>query len=324
MKTSQEVGQEIKKIRLSLKLTQAEFGKQINVSEKTVSSWETGVSYPSMVNLDTISKRYSIRIDTLLAKTKKISIQSFFARFFEVVMSFIFLFPCIGFYGSVGGEKPLFNQLFSNLTTSNSFLVLFCIILSFLFLLINLSTIIFGSIKHTLIFIEPDIELVFILVFCLINLVLSFTFKNSTAINFLVFFNILSILFEFLFTYFSEGKRKIFAIIIACISSSILIVSMFNSIQFFLLRMTKFSLTAAIVLLGFLFFCSGVGVYSLVKFSLSFKFNRKIQLSVSLLFAALYLVTFILMFYFKILNDLLLIIILTILGSFLPLFKISK
>jgi len=52
-------------------LTQAELGEKLNISDKAVSKWETGESYPETSQLITISKFFGITVDELLKGERK-------------------------------------------------------------------------------------------------------------------------------------------------------------------------------------------------------------------------------------------------------------
>ena len=62
--------EKIKVLRLKAKMTQADMGKSLLVSRKTVSSWENGRNYPDINTLVKISDVFSISLDTLLREDK--------------------------------------------------------------------------------------------------------------------------------------------------------------------------------------------------------------------------------------------------------------
>ena len=64
-----EIGKKIKEIRISQKMSQAKFGEQFNVSQDTVSLWETGKSLPGIADVIDICKKYQISSDYLLGLT---------------------------------------------------------------------------------------------------------------------------------------------------------------------------------------------------------------------------------------------------------------
>lgn len=59
-------GKMISKLRRKNKLTQKELADQLKISDKAVSRWENGLSYPDIVQLPRISKIFGVSIDYLL------------------------------------------------------------------------------------------------------------------------------------------------------------------------------------------------------------------------------------------------------------------
>ena len=68
---TQEPGQQIKKIRNKLGLSQIRFGKRIGISGKTISAYETGKIEPPLRVLERISSTYKRSIKTPNLKTRK-------------------------------------------------------------------------------------------------------------------------------------------------------------------------------------------------------------------------------------------------------------
>lgn len=60
------IGENIKKLRESHKLTQEEFGKIVGVTDKAVSSWETGAKAPRMGVIQKISDYFNINKSVIL------------------------------------------------------------------------------------------------------------------------------------------------------------------------------------------------------------------------------------------------------------------
>lgn len=60
------IGDNIKKLRESHKLTQEEFGKIVGVTDKAVSSWETGAKAPRMGVIQKISDYFNINKSVIL------------------------------------------------------------------------------------------------------------------------------------------------------------------------------------------------------------------------------------------------------------------
>lgn len=61
-----EINESIKENRISKKLTQKELGELLNVSDKTVSSWETGRTYPDISMIITLAEIFNLSLDTFL------------------------------------------------------------------------------------------------------------------------------------------------------------------------------------------------------------------------------------------------------------------
>lgn len=62
-------GTVIKELREKNHLTQSEIAEKINVSDKTVSKWETGKGYPDISLLEPIAKVFNISITELISGT---------------------------------------------------------------------------------------------------------------------------------------------------------------------------------------------------------------------------------------------------------------
>ncbi|MFI3229267.1 MAG: helix-turn-helix transcriptional regulator [Bacillota bacterium] len=56
----------LKELRKFAKLSQTKLGKILNVSQDTISIWETGKSYPSAEYLIALAKLYSVTTDFIL------------------------------------------------------------------------------------------------------------------------------------------------------------------------------------------------------------------------------------------------------------------
>ncbi len=61
-----KVGEQLKQARLQEQLTQQVVAETLNVSRQTISSWETGRSYPDIASLITLSDYYDLSLDTLM------------------------------------------------------------------------------------------------------------------------------------------------------------------------------------------------------------------------------------------------------------------
>lgn len=60
-------GAVIKTLREKERLTQTELAKKLNVSDKTISKWETGKGYPDISLLDPIAKAFRVSVVELLS-----------------------------------------------------------------------------------------------------------------------------------------------------------------------------------------------------------------------------------------------------------------
>lgn len=60
------LGENLKQARTDHQLTQQVVAEQVNVSRQTISSWETGKSYPDIDSLVTLSNLYGLSLDILI------------------------------------------------------------------------------------------------------------------------------------------------------------------------------------------------------------------------------------------------------------------
>ena len=67
---TQKIGNQIKEIRREHKLSQAEFGRKLSVSQDTVSLWETGKSVPTAEFLIAIATTFQVSVDYILCLTE--------------------------------------------------------------------------------------------------------------------------------------------------------------------------------------------------------------------------------------------------------------
>jgi len=61
-----EISKQIKNYRIIHKLTQKELGEHLNVSDKTISSWETGRTYPDISMIIKLSDLFNTSLDEFL------------------------------------------------------------------------------------------------------------------------------------------------------------------------------------------------------------------------------------------------------------------
>lgn len=56
----------LKELRVERKLSQADLAKELNVSQRSISSWETGFRQPDFETLERIAKFFDVTTDYLL------------------------------------------------------------------------------------------------------------------------------------------------------------------------------------------------------------------------------------------------------------------
>ncbi len=72
MDIKENLSQNLIQYRKSMGLTQAELAEKLNYSDKAVSKWERGESFPDLYVLKQIADFYEVSIDTLIDKPKQI------------------------------------------------------------------------------------------------------------------------------------------------------------------------------------------------------------------------------------------------------------
>ena len=65
------LSENIKKVRLSAKMNQVEFAKQLNVTKQCISNWENDNVVPSIEMLVKIADMFNVSTDYLLGRTDK-------------------------------------------------------------------------------------------------------------------------------------------------------------------------------------------------------------------------------------------------------------
>lgn len=60
----------LRKLRKENKLSQAELGKILNLSQRTISSYENGERFPDEITLNNIADYFNVSMDYLLGRTK--------------------------------------------------------------------------------------------------------------------------------------------------------------------------------------------------------------------------------------------------------------
>ena len=66
-----DFGTRLKKIRLERNMTEYELAKLLNVSDRTISKWEHGISSPDIISLRNIVTKLNVSTDYLLGLTNK-------------------------------------------------------------------------------------------------------------------------------------------------------------------------------------------------------------------------------------------------------------
>jgi transcriptional regulator with XRE-family HTH domain len=67
-----DIGEQIKEHRKHGGWTQKELAERLNVSDKTISSWETGRTYPELTLLVELSELFNVSLDSLLGGDVKV------------------------------------------------------------------------------------------------------------------------------------------------------------------------------------------------------------------------------------------------------------
>ncbi|MDB8790666.1 helix-turn-helix transcriptional regulator [Romboutsia sp. 1001216sp1] len=62
-------GKRLKTLRKDFKLTQAQLGKNLNLSQRTISGYENGLRFPDEQILNSIADYFDVSVDYLLGRT---------------------------------------------------------------------------------------------------------------------------------------------------------------------------------------------------------------------------------------------------------------
>ena len=65
------IGITIAKLRKKNHLTQAQLAQKLNISNKTVSRWESGLGYPEITQVPALSELFGVSIDFLITGERK-------------------------------------------------------------------------------------------------------------------------------------------------------------------------------------------------------------------------------------------------------------
>ena len=113
--------------RKKLNITQRQLADKINVSDKQISKWETGVSYPDITMLNSLAKALEISVNELLEsddlkvndtnestdydllkEIKKTTIVSFRTKMIISILLLLFV-PILAFLGTLLSSRLIFN-----------------------------------------------------------------------------------------------------------------------------------------------------------------------------------------------------------------------
>ncbi len=92
-------GNTIKKLRRKLGITQSSLAEKLNISDKTVSKWETGKGYPDITLIEQLARELNVSVAELLSGNTVINEN----RGFNMKRSFFYVCPvCGNFFASAG------------------------------------------------------------------------------------------------------------------------------------------------------------------------------------------------------------------------------
>ena len=69
---NEKFGNFIKRLRKEKKLTQKELGEKLNITDKAISKWERGLSFPDIAMLNSLASFFEIDVSELLNGEKGI------------------------------------------------------------------------------------------------------------------------------------------------------------------------------------------------------------------------------------------------------------
>lgn len=99
MEEKNDVGKIIAQARKKKKFTQQDLARLLNVSDKTISAWETGKNYPDLGVIKNISKYLDIDLISILADEKSNTLKKVLKTLLIVlIIAFIFFFIYFGIY----------------------------------------------------------------------------------------------------------------------------------------------------------------------------------------------------------------------------------
>ena len=99
-----EINKRIKDARLQKNITQEDLAEHLGVTRQTISSWETGKSYPDIISVIKMSDIFDISLDKMLKEDKQLvnnmqkqmdTVKSNKSIVFTILFSIIFFGGCI-------------------------------------------------------------------------------------------------------------------------------------------------------------------------------------------------------------------------------------
>jgi len=87
----EKIGQLIKKLRVSKKMTQKELGDKLGVTDRAISRWERGIGMPDYSLITSLCRELDISIDELLDGKREVKNSKFFKKIIIVIFGIIIL-----------------------------------------------------------------------------------------------------------------------------------------------------------------------------------------------------------------------------------------
>ena len=69
--SNEEFGKLIKKLRQQKKMTQKELGEKLHITDKAISKWERGISFPDLEMINSIAEVFNVPVSTLIDTESK-------------------------------------------------------------------------------------------------------------------------------------------------------------------------------------------------------------------------------------------------------------
>lgn len=88
------IGNHIRKLRISHHMTQQDLADQLNVTNKTVSKWETNRNLPDIEMIGKIAKTFDISVDELITNKKALRLKTkrlLYVGFIEMILFILML-----------------------------------------------------------------------------------------------------------------------------------------------------------------------------------------------------------------------------------------